>query len=328
MSDKLTATMERLITLRQTIEEIEGQPMSDEAFVSRYLPYSTTVWSRVNSGVYKGNLDTVQRRLAQAADDIEGRLDSIRLRRDTSKGFVLTKFAAAVAGAHKRALDDGDGCRIVVALGPTGAGKSTISRWLEKRHDAIYVEGRQSWKSSYKAFCLDVAHAAGKVLTAKRIDERQAEDAVLDALGSRHGTLVIDEANTQCGAVADAIKLIINRTNHAVVIFAIPEHWDDFATENTNEVKQVINRCQAVLRFTALPDNDVGEFLAASFAGNRKAAYRQIAQAANSFGAYKTVKRVCDILNATDGATDADVEKAIAVVGFSQDKAIIQKGAK
>lgn len=318
MTDQLQHTIERLDKLRQTIEEIEGRPMSDEAFVSRYLPYSTTVWSRVNSGTYKGNLETVARRLEQAADDIDDRLESIRRRSETSISFVSTRFSAAVIGAHRRALDDGNGCRIVVALAPTGAGKTTIARHLSQRHGAIYVEGRQSWAKSYKAFCLDVAKAAGKALSG-RIDERQAEDAVIDSLGSRFGTLVIDEANTQCGAVANAIKLIINRTNHAVVIFAVPEHWDAYAAANTSEVKQVINRCQAVLRFAHIPDRDVDPFLAPGFSGDRKAACRQIAAAGNGFGAYKTVKRIADILNGTDAATDDDVAKAVALVKLSQD---------
>ena len=320
MDDNLKNTIGRVAGLRAMIESIEGKAMSEETFVARFLPYSSTVWSRVNSGNYKGNLETVARKLNEAADSMQDRLDAIRRRVETAGTFAHTRFALSVIGAHRRALDDGDGCRIVVALAPTGAGKTTIARWLAGRHDAVYVEGRQSWKSSHKAFCLDVARAAGKALTGRHVDERQSEDAVFDALGSRHGTLIIDEANTLRGAVANTIKRIVNRTNHAVVVFAVPEHWDEFAAANTNEVKQVINRCQAVLRYPELPAADVdGHFLGKGFAGDRAAACRRIADAANSFGAYKTVKRVCDILNGIDGATDGDAEKAVATVRLSQD---------
>lgn len=319
-SHPIKETLRRLATLRAQVEQIEGKALSEEEFVSRYLPYSSTVWSRVNSGTYRGNLDKVQRMLEQAADDIEDRLDSIQRRVEQATSFVVTRFASPVLGAHLRALDDGDGCRIVVALAPTGAGKTTIANHLTRRHSAVFVEGRQSWRTSYKAFCLDVAAAAGKSLTQYRIDERAAENALIEALGTKHGTLVIDEANTQSGAVANALKMIINRTNYAVVIFAVPEHWDDFAAKNTNEVKQVINRCQAVLRFDTIPDRDVDVFLAKSFTDNRKACCKLIANAANEFGAYKTVKRICDMVNKIEDATAEDVAKAIAIVKFSQDK--------
>lgn len=320
MTHPIQDTLQRLATLRAKVEEIEGRPMSEESFVSRYLPYSSTVWSRVNSGNYRGNLDKVQQMLDQAADDIEDRLDSIQQRVDQAASFVVTRFASAVIGAHRRALDDGDQCRIVVALAPTGAGKTTIANHLTRRHSAVFVEGRQSWRTSYKAFCLDVAAAAGKSLTQYRTDERSAENALIDALGTKHGTLVIDEANTQSGAVANALKMIINRTNYTVVIFAVPEHWDDFAARNTNEVKQVINRCQAVLRFDTIPERDVDAFLSASFKDNRKQCCKLIANAANEFGAYKAVKRICDMVNKIDNATTEDVAKAISIVKFSQDK--------
>ncbi len=320
MNAELKVTIDRLTALRQKIDQIEGRKMSDEVFVARYLPYSATVWSRVNSGNYRGNLETVQRRLDQAADDIEDRLENVRRRTESAGTWVTTRFAAAVLGAHRRAVDDGDGCRIVVALAPTGAGKSTIAHYLERRHGAIYVEGRQSWQASYKAFCIDVARAAGKTLKTKQMDVREAEDAVLGALGSRSGTLVIDEANTQCGAVANGIKWIVNRTNYAVVLLAIPEQWDQFAAAATNEVRQVINRCQAVLRFDAIPEADVDAFLAKSFDGDRKAACRLIADAANDFGGYKTVHRACTILHSIDGAVDADIKKTISLVRLSQDK--------
>jgi len=313
-------TLNRLATLRASIEQIENKTMSEEAFVSRYLPYSSTVWSRVNSGTYKGNLDKVQQMLDQAADDIEDRLDSIQQRVEQAATFVVTRFASPVLGAHLRALDDGDECRIVVALAPTGAGKTTIAKHLTRRYSAVFVEGRQSWRKSYKAFCLDVAEAAGKTLTQYRVDESTAENTMLEALGTKHGTLVIDEANTQSGAVANALKMIINQTNYTIVIFAVPEHWDDFAARNTNEVKQVINRCQAILRFDNIPERDVDAFLTDSFTDHRKQCCKLIANAANEFGAYKTIKRICDIINKTDNATMEDVKKAVSIVKFSQDK--------
>jgi hypothetical protein len=318
-SHPIKETLRRLATLRAQVEQIEGKALSEEEFVSRYLPYSSTVWSRVNSGTYRGNLDKVQQMLEQAADDIENRLDSIQRRVEQATSFVVTRFASPVLGAHLRALDDGDGCRIVVALAPTGAGKSTIAEYLTRKHSAIFVEGSDTWLTSYKAFCLDVAEAAGKSLKS-RFDQRDAEKILFDALGKKHGTLVIDEANTQSAPVANMLKKIINKTNYTIVIFAIPERWDNFAAKNSDEVKQVQNRCQAVLRFDSVPERDVDAFLSDSFTDNRKQCCKLIAIAANEFGAYKTVKRICDMVNKIDNATADDVAKAISIVKFSQDK--------
>lgn len=317
---QLQATLARLAELRTEIEQIEGKRMSEERFTNRFIKYSATVWSRVNSGTYPGNIDNVIARLEQAADDMADRLDSIQRAAEHAARFVQTRFATAVLGGHRAALDDLDACRIVVALGPTGVGKSTIAHYLQQRHDAIFVEGRQSWSSSYKAFCLDVAAAAGKTITGSRTDKRTAEDAVIDSLGSRHGTLVIDEANTQSAAIANGIKQIINRTPYVVVLLAVPEQWDDFATRNNSEVGQVINRVQAFLRFDEVPARDVALFLSDRFTGDRHKACRAIARAANDFGAYKTVKRATDIINSTPDATDDDVANAISIVKLSQDK--------
>jgi len=320
MSEKLKTTIGRLAALRAQVEEIEGKAMSEDRFVSRFISsYSSTTWSRVQSGQYKGNMDAVAEKLGEDADRMEARLDTIRRSAETAGTFVMTRFAQSVIGAYQKALDDGDRCKIVVALAPTGAGKSTIADWLKRKRGALLVEGRQSWKTSYKAFCLDVAAAAGKSLRRIDIEERQAEDVMLSALGKDHGTLVVDEANTQCGAVANGLKLIVNQTDYTIVILAIGAHWDEFAAANTDEVKQVLNRCQAVIRYPEIPARDVDMFLGKAFAEGRKDACKRIAEAANRFGAYKTVKRVCDLVDAIEGATVADVEKAAGIVALSSD---------
>ena len=314
MNERVTKAVARLTELRGMIESAEGKAMSDTQFVSRFLPFSSTVWSRVNAGTYAGNLDAVARQMESAADEIEARTEAIAKRAERSQGFLATRLAQAVLVAHRRARDDGNNCRIVVVVAPTGAGKTTVGRHIENRLGAVYVEGKQSWQSSYRAFCADVAEAAGMPVRSAKFDERMAERQMLAALGQKHGTLVIDEANTLGATTANAIKLIANCTNYTLVVASVPEAWDRFVAQATTEVRQVLNRCQAVIRFPEIPAKDAEMFLGNGFAGDRKAACKRLADAANQFGAYKTLRRVCDILNDIAGAGMDDVEKAVQLV--------------
>ena len=314
MNERVKKALARLIELRGKIEAVEGKEMSDASFVSRFLPFSSTVWSRVNGGSYQGNLETVARQMETAADEMDDRLEAIAKRAERSRGFLATRLAQAVLVAHRRARDDGNSCRIVVVIAPTGAGKTTIGRHIENRLGAVYVEGRQSWLSSYRSFCADVAEAAGMPIRAREFDERTAERQMLAALGTRHGTLVIDEANTLGATTANAIKLIANNTSYTLVVASVPEAWDRFTAAATTEVRQVLNRCQAVIRFPEIPAKDAEMFLCDGFAGDRKAACKRLAEAANAFGAYKMMRRVCDVLDDIPNAGMDDLEKAVQQV--------------
>lgn len=312
MTESMKTAIARVTEARAKIEAAEGKPMSDGQLVSRFLPVSATVWSRVSSGSYTGNNETVAAKLLSAAEDMEARVDALGRRAERSAAFVATRLAKATLSAWTKARDDAFGCKVVVVLAPTGAGKTAIGQHLANRHGSTYVEGKQSWQSSYKAFCADVAEAAGLPIHAKKYDERTAESQMLRSLSGKYGTLVIDEANTLGASTANAIKLICNKTNYTLVILAIPEMWDKFVAASTNEVKQVLNRCQAVLRHSEVPVTDVEQFLGKGFAGNRKDACKAIAAAANEFGAYKAVVRICADLDQVEGADNQDAEKAIA----------------
>lgn len=319
MNEQLQNAIEKINRARKMIEDIEGKPMSDATLCSRFLRFSSTVWSKVNSGTYTGSMDNVLKKCEDAAADMDDRIDAIAHKAERSKGFLLTHPAKAAIGAYQKARDDAYNCRLVVFLAPTGAGKSTILHHIESRYGATFIEGVTSWRNSYKAFCADVADALGSPIPSRNFDERTAEKALLSALGSRSGTLVIDEANTLGASTANAIKLIINKTDYTIVLAATPEMWDTFTAGAVNEVRQVLNRCQAVLRFSEVPQRDIDLFLPKDFTGDRKDATKRIAAAATEFGAYKTVKRICDNLASIPTPDMADVEKAIELVKLSQD---------
>ena len=320
--ERLATACATLKNLQREIGAAEKKELSDAEFANRFLPISAATWSRLQAPEkYGAKLDSVTLKLEDAADNIRQRIDNLRRNTEAASGFIKTRFALAVLGAWQRAQDDAD-TRIVVALGPTGSGKSEIGRFLATKHDAVCVEGRESWRHSYKAFCLDVTAAARAPLSSRKCDEYRAETAMLAALGPRPGILYIDEANTLGPFSANGIKLIANQTRHIVVIAAIPEMWDTFCARATNEVRQVLNRCQAVIRFDRVADSDARALLAGCglSEADMAAAAKATAKAANDAGAYKLVKRVGALLRETEAPTLADVDKAVALARSALDE--------
>lgn len=315
LTEQLAALMSRLTDLQRRVGEAEGRECSDTEFARRFLTFSSTTLSRVRAGNYAGNLDRVSEQAAQACEEIESRLGSIKAQAETDRQFVRTRLACAVMASVQKARDN-RGRRLVVVLAPTGAGKTAIGQYLAHK-GAIYIEGRQSWRSSYKAFCRDVAAAAGRPLRGRRLSEADAETAMLAALKVRDGVLYIDEANTLGASTANALKLILNQTGYTVVIAAIPELWDHFTAGAENEVRQIVNRCQPILRWKGLVASDVRPFLTSAGlpADDLDQATEMARAAAMDFGALKTVTLLADTLREIDAATLADVKREL---GFHQ----------
>ena len=299
-----------LADLRAKIGEVEGRIVSDGAFSRRFLgafQISSGTWSKLQSGDYNGG------RIFGKIDDMKAAIAAIKKRMprivaaaERKRGFYETALARAVDERLTIALDDPYGRRIVVALAPTGYGKTAIVNHL-KAVGAVCVEGLQAWKSSYRSFCASIAKAAGKEVP-RTANQERAEELMLDALSVSDRTVVIDEANTLSGSCANGIKEIVNRTGCTVVILAIPEFWDRFLAGNRGEVRQIINRCQRVIRQVKMKDSDVRLFLRLR---NLPEGYaKPIADAANAFGGFRTVINIMDEIQ--DDPSLANLQRAVA----------------
>jgi hypothetical protein len=299
---------------RLELAEINGKPMSEMQLVNQFFSISTTTYNRLKNGVYTGSVAANLDKLDRELEDMAQRIADIQRRSTKAGEFVRTRFGAAVVGAVVGARDDANCCRIVIGLAPTGGGKTATAQYLAARYSAIAVEGRQSWRTSYKAFCADVAAAAGSRIRQRKYDEHLAEEEMLGALGQKAGILVIDEAVNFGRGTWNAIKLIANRTDYTVVILSIPELFDELRKGAENEIRQILNRCQAVLRFDGIPAHDVDQFVALSKIGPDSARYAKlIIEAANYFGAYKLVRRIAVEQQANGGEmNEDDLKKAIA----------------
>ena len=299
--------VERLLELKAKVSEITGKEVSDNDFAKRFLTISSTTWSKLQSGTYNGGkLYSAISGLRDSVNEIEGRLDGLKEAANYSRTFIDTSFVKAVAGRVKRAKDDPEDRRIVVCLAPSGFGKTAMVKYLVGS-GAVAVEGLQSWKSSYRSFCASIAQACGTDVPASAKQDR-AEELMLKALSTRDGTLVIDEANTLSGPCANGIKQIVNRTGYTVVLAAIPEFWDKFLEGNKGEVRQVVNRCQRVIRQEAISIDDVKKFLRSRNLPEDFA--RDITASANKFGGFRTVISIMNEIK--DDPTREGLEKSIA----------------
>lgn len=293
---QLNELTERLNRMQKTISDAEGTEISDTVFAQRYLPFSLTTLCRIKNSdhPYEGNLDNIDEKLSQAEGELDERLASVRQTRDTEKGFVQTTLAKATQSSIKKARDSRFR-RVVVLLAPTGAGKSEVGKMLASR-GAIYIEGRQSWRKSYKAFCGDIAKAAGRPMKVKDYNEHAAEERMLQALSSRNNILYIDEANTLSPECVNAIKLMVNVTGSVVAVAMVPSSWDKLTEGAEDEMAQLFNRCQPILRYKCLNDDDVRPFLERSnmVKAEIEKVLPSVVEAANEFGSIKSVVALVD----------------------------------
>lgn len=311
--EQLTTMARRLELLQQTVFEAEGKIISDTEFAKRYLPFSSSTFSRVKSGEKAKtvglNFDNITEQIQQAEEDISERISSIKMAAVAESVFIPTKLACATQASIMRARDSKNR-RVVVLLAPTGAGKSTVGEALAAK-GAIYMEGRQSWKRSYKAFCADVAKATGRPMKVKHYTEHDAEERMLQALRSRDIILYLDEANALGPESVNAIKMIVNTTGTVVLIAAVPGTWDKLCSGAADEVEQLVNRCQPILRYKGLTEKEARLFMQRSSltAADIDKCIEQIVDASNEFGAFKTIVALVDELHTINKPTAEDVSK-------------------
>jgi hypothetical protein len=293
--------------------------LSDGAFVQRHLTVSATVWNRLCNGTYPANP-------AAAFVKLEGNLRQLRLERTKAarltggrKFIALPKHQAvhdAVTSAKLKEADDQD--RLVVFLAESGGGKTALARDLMLQHDGILVEARESWRDSYYAAARDIATAAE--VSASELDQGKhaAETALLRRLRANRRVLIIDEAEYFGPRTANLIKLILNQTETVVVLLAIPvlfRRWQEKAWVESVQ----LNRRAVTVVGDVVTNGDVRKFVDADGRvklepGEALAACNAIAEAANAFGRYDTVKRVIDDLAEEEAGEPVGLKAAAGAV--------------
>ena len=127
------------------------------------------------------------------------------------------------------------------------------------------------------------------------------------------GVLYIDEANSVGAAFANGIKTIHNDTSMTIIVAAVPGPWDSFCSRAAEEVRQVLNRCQPIIRASRLSDADVLPFLARSEYPREILAsvLPRVRDLANTLGGVKTVIQIADEMRSLGDATAENADIAV-----------------
>ena len=303
--------VETLLQMQQEISEIIGAPLSDAEFAKKYLPFSESSWSRLKAGTYGADTKRLETKAAQAIEELPMRIDTLRRAKDSGSTFIRTTLARAVLSSVQAARDSVNR-RIVPVLAPTGFGKTAIADYLASR-GSISITGRQAWQSSYRAVCTDICNAAGTDMPASTTESRAELEMIRRLRVKGAGILYIDEANSVGPAFANGIKLIHNETEFAIVVAAVPGPWDKFVARAEEEVRQVINRCQPIIRCTRILEADARLFfstcsLPADVLGRT---VKESVEIANTLGGYKMIISIVNSIKGIESPTYDDIAKVI-----------------
>lgn len=280
--------------------ELQGD-QSDAAFARRWLTCTAGTWSRVRGDKYHAKDHTALReKLEGCLSQLEDHVAANGPGHGTTATDIvdLPFLRQALAGVRRAFAEQRD--RLVVVLGPTGAGKTTVATHLAELYHGrvISCEATETWRSSYLAACHGVMTAAG--IRELPTSKRAAEAALIDELRTRPRILVIDEAHYFGPATVNLVKLVLNRTRCTVVALAIPILWERMKRTAWQESEQLRSRACAVVASDSISSFDVGAYLAARLGSHwtnlepaeAKALAQQIATSANQFGQMSTVARI------------------------------------
>ncbi|MBI5689277.1 MAG: hypothetical protein HZC55_04210 [Verrucomicrobia bacterium] len=317
MSDRIDT--KNHATVKALLEYRDRLALTDTVLARRYIGISKTTWSQLQNGTYPAQdpsamLDKCEAALQLLSDEIE---------RAEAGGHR----AAIVELPHVKAAISGiKGCygapqnRLVMFLAPSGGGKTTLARKLQEVYRGAFVaiEATETWRGSYFNAAADVAEALG--ITEAFTNPRAVEKAVFDALTTTPRIIGIDEGH-YCGPQAlNFVKAILNNTPSRVVILSIPQLWARMEEKAFEEAKQLRRRTHAKIVVERVEASDARRFLAARLPGYdaRAADEREVVgacvAAANAFGLYDTLERICAEVGNEAGGKDASLDVVTAAI--------------
>lgn len=285
---------------------------TNKAFARRYLRCSDATWSTLKSGTYPSeNVEPWIERCVAALSQIEDEVQAT----PTSKLLELSDARAAITAVRRCANEERN--RLVVYLGDTGAGKTKLVSLLREKHlsNIVALEATESWRDSYSSPVFALCEALNLPETPSSV--REAEELAINALVESPRILVMDEGH-HCGKPAlNLLKLVLNRSRSRVVVLAMPQLWDQMQKKAWYEAAQLRNRTYAKVTVTQIGVDDAKLFLAAKlrdYATLDSAAAKEVVAlartAANKFGLYNTLQRICDEVAEEKVATSVDVVTA------------------
>jgi type II secretory pathway predicted ATPase ExeA len=142
----------------------------------------------------------------------------------------------------------------------------------------------------------------------------KVEDDLVNLFAVEGRILIIDEGH-YCGPQAlNLIKFILNRTSARVLLMAIPELWGRMEMAAYKEVEQLKRRTAAKIVLAKVGMDEARKFLVARLPGfedmngERQAVTKLLCDAANSFGLWDTLDRVCTEFTKEAGGRKASMD--------------------
>lgn len=285
-------------TVKALIEQATRLDLTDAVIAKRYIGISKTTWSQLQSGTYPAQDPAPM--LEKCAAALQLLIDEAERAEFGAQGAIVAlphvnAALAAVKGCHGSPQN-----RLVVYLAPSGGGKTTLVRRLQEtyRSAAVFGEATETWRGSYLNAAADIAAWLG--IEGDFVNPRKAEAAVLGRLAATPIILCVDEGH-YCGPEAlNFIKAILNRTLCRVVFLSIPELWSRMEKKAYEEAKQLRRRTHAKIVIESVSPGDCRTFIRAKLTGydakaaDEKAIVGVMCAAANDFGLYDTLQRICD----------------------------------
>jgi energy-coupling factor transporter ATP-binding protein EcfA2 len=319
-----------LLALKQ-----EAQP-NEAQFARTFTSYSESMFSKILAAVdpernksYFDEIKTDEARESLLDDlaELLKKLPSLRLENErvgNLKLRAITPFAAvakAVRGCKNKTSPE----RLVKAIGPTGAGKTTLRNYLEValrgELKMAAVESRDAWRPAdprYRQRCKvvvlrDLFEAFGLKVNPEwsHSDVPTMEDDLIDFLTKNRRVLFIDEAEFFSAYALNLLKLLLNKTRVIIVLACTPRAHAKWNTWYPDEADQISRRTDAIVALDKLAPADVGLFFDKTAFANREASLEYLAVEASRFGHLSLIARTARLLEKYPEAEKAQVAQCL-----------------
>jgi len=254
--------------------------------------------------------------------DLKNILDEIPLKRnqfslvDESEIIITSKITALEQAVRECSAKPGPE-RLIINLGPTGAGKTYTCNHLIKKFSARFVEVRDIWRDSKTGYVPLMDICRGLEIRGIRNGNNIAEiqDQLIKYCLERKIVLCFDEGEHFGHASLNLLKLLLNKTRLVPVIFVVPSQYDKWFGWFRNEAEQIARRTHVIIDSSIIEAKDAGLFFPKNQFEKPAEALKYICREANTFGHYSMLRRISKQLEGIAHAElgeKGDVVKAVA----------------
>lgn len=313
------------------LQEEAKQETSVAVFARKFLPFTRSKYDQImdvfdntpdgKGLVLQSYFDRVSPSVAERLfEELQAIVDEIPLKRiqmGRIKEFniLFTSKIAALEQAIKEAKLKPGPERLIIVLGPTGAGKTITCNYLVKKN-ARFVEVRDQWRFSERGMVplADICKAVGMRSWSPKA--AVAQDQLVKYCGDLDIIVNFDEGEFFGAAALNLLKFLLNKTRLIPVIYVDPDQYDKWFQKYPNEAAQIARRSHAIIDNSIIELGDASLFFPDNQFANRNLALEILVREACKFGHFSLIKRVAEklegIVNATCEGKDSDLHNAIS----------------